>query len=335
MCIRDSLKDDQLNGRGDFLAVLHDDEFSNLGYFVQDEWKITERLELVPGLRIDKANTLDDWVFSPRIAARYTASETVTIRGNISSGFLAPRVFDEDIHIENIGGVPRDIVNADGLEEERSYTFALGADYSPKYFQGRLQTSVQAYATILDNSFDLDESSIRTENGREKIDRVNSDGSTIFGIELDAAYQLSDTWGINAGVAYSRARFDETDTDRDTDRYNKTPDWSGVLQLSYDNDDLFDAFIALKWTGEMYVDRLDSIVPDANAFEKSAHFVVVDLNISKKLEFEHYDLTLRAGISNLFDEYQDDVESGVDRDPGYIYGPRTPRTFLIGAKIDF
>jgi len=331
----EKLKDDQLNGRGEFVAVLHDDEFSNLGFFIQDEWKVTDRLEIVPGMRIDKANTLDNWVLSPRIAARYTASDTVTLRANISSGFLAPRVFDEDIHIENIGGVPRDIVNSDGLDEERSYTLALGADYSPVHFEGRLQTSVQAYYTILNNSFDLDESSIRVEGGREKIDRVNSDGSTIFGIELDAAYQFNKTWGVNAGLAYSNARFDEVDTDRETDRYNKTPDWSGVMQVSYDNDDLFDAFIALKWTGEMYVDRLDSIDPEAKPVEQSPQFFVVDLNVSKKIEFEHYDLTLRAGISNVFDAYQDDVESGVDRDPGYIYGPRTPRTFLIGAKIDF
>lgn len=331
----EDLKDDQLNGQGEFLTILHDDEFSNLGFFVQDEWEITERLELVPGFRIDKANTLDNWVFSPRVAARYTASETITIRSNISSGFLAPRVFDEDIHIENIGGVPRDIVNADSLEEERSYTVALGIDYQPSYFEGRLQTSAQAYYTILENSFDLDESTIRTEGGREKIDRINSDGSTIFGVELDAAYQFNETWGVNAGVAYSHARFDSADTDRNTDRYNKTPDWSGIVQINYKNDALFDAFIALKWTGEMYVDRLDSVNPDANPVEKSPHFFVVDLNISKKIQFEHYDLTLRAAINNVFDAYQNDQETGFDRDPGYIYGPRTPRTFVLGAQIDF
>lgn len=331
----EDLQDDQLNAEGDFLAVLHDDEFSNLGFFLQDEWQINERLEIVPGLRFDKANTLDHWVFSPRIAARYTASDTVTLRSNLSTGFLAPRVFDEDIHIENIGGVPRDIVNTDGLEEERAYTFAFGLDYRPDYFAGRLRTSMQTYYTILENSFDLDESSIRTEGGREKIDRVNTDGSTIFGIELDAAYQFNRNWAVNAGLAYSRARFDQADADRGTDHYNKTPDWSGLVQVNYDNDNLFDAFFALKWTGEMFVDRLDSVRPEAQPIEKSSQFFVVDLGISKQFQFEHYDLTLRAGINNVFDEYQDDQETGFDRDPGYIYGPRSPRTFVLGARIDF
>jgi outer membrane receptor for ferrienterochelin and colicins len=331
----EELQDDQLNANGEFLAMLHDDTFNNFGFFLQDEWQINPRFELVPGMRIDQANTLDRWVFSPRIAARYTASDTVTIRSNISSGFLAPRVFDEDIHIENIGGTPRDIVNADDLEEERSYTLALGLDYTPDYFQGKLKTSVQSYYTILENSFDLDESTLRIENGREKIDRINSDGSTIFGIELDAAYRIDEYWTVNAGIAYSHARYNETDTDRGTDHYNKTPDWTGMAQLNYANAALFNAFITLKWTGEMYVDRLDSVDPEANPVEKSPQFFVVALGISKKFTFEHYDLTLRTGVNNVLDEYQNDQETGYERDPGYVYGPRTPRTFVVGARIDF
>jgi outer membrane receptor for ferrienterochelin and colicins len=331
----EALKDEQLNAEGDFLAMLHDDNFTNFGFFLQDEWQINDQLELVPGIRIDKANTLENWVFSPRIAARYTASETITLRANISSGFLAPRVFNEDIHIENIGGTPRDIVNSDDLEEERSYTLAFGLDYSPAALDGRLKSSIQTYYTILENSFDLDESTLRVEDGREKVDRVNSDGSTIFGIELDAAYQFNPYWSANAGLAFSRARYDHEDSDRDTDHYNKAPDWTGLIQINYDNDSLFDAFLALKWTGEMYVDRLDSIASDANPVEKSPQFFVVDLGISKRFELEHYELTLRAGINNLLDQYQDDQETGYDRDPGYVYGPRTPRTFVVGARIDF
>ncbi|HBR94035.1 MAG TPA: hypothetical protein DEA90_07710 [Opitutae bacterium] len=73
----------------------------------------------------------------------------------------------------------------------------------------------------------------------------------------------------------------------------------------------------------------------ALGLDYSPQFFVVDLGISKKFEFESYDLTLRAGINNVFDAYQDDQESGFERDPGYVYGPRTPRTFILGARIDF
>ena len=46
-------------------------------------------------------------------------------------------------------------------------------------------------------------------------------------------------------------------------------------------------------------------------------------------------LTLRAGVNNLFDEYQDDFDTGANRDVGYVYGPRMPRTYTLGAKLDF
>ncbi len=124
----ENLDDDQVDVNGVFLDKLHDDVYDNFGIYIQDEWQVNERLEFVLGIRADKTNTLEDWIFSPRIAARYLASSELTLRGNFSTGFLAPRVFDEDLHIKSMAGVPTDIVNPDDLEEERSYTLALGAD---------------------------------------------------------------------------------------------------------------------------------------------------------------------------------------------------------------
>ncbi len=331
----EDLFDEQLDADDDFIAVLHDDTFRNLGVFLQDEWRINDRVEFVPGIRADKANTLSNWVVSPRIASRWVANSELAWRANYSSGFLAPRVFDEDIHIENIGGVPRDIVNPAELVEERSHTFSLGADFTPKGLDGRLVTSVQGYYTILENSFDLDEGTLRIENGREKIDRVNTAGSTVLGVEWDAAYRFNSHLSMNAGLAYSRARFDEADPDRGTRRYNKTPDWSGVLQMVYNNEEWIDGFLAVKWTGDMVADRLDSVVPGVNPIEPTPDFLVVDLGVSKSFEFEAFELTLRASVNNLLDEFQNDLETGPSRDPGYIYGPRYPRTWTLGARVDF
>mgnify|MGYP006091673965 CR=1 FL=1 len=331
----EELRDDQLDADGNFIAVLHDDAFRNTGVFVQDEWRVNDRWELVPGLRIDKANTLDNWVVSPRISGRWAKSTELAWRANYSSGFLAPRVFDEDVHIENIGGVPRDIVNSIGLHEERSHTFALGADFTPSAFDGRLVTSFQAYYTLLENSFDLDEGTLRIENGREKIDRVNTAGSTVMGAEWDASYRFNSILSMNVGITHSQARFDEIDPDRGTRRYNKTPDWTGVFQLIYTNPSLVNGFLGLKWTGEMLADRLDSIVPGVNAVEATPDFLVLDLGISKTFNFESFEITVRASVNNLLNQFQEDLESGPSRDPGYIYGPRYPRTWSLGARVDF
>ncbi len=46
-------------------------------------------------------------------------------------------------------------------------------------------------------------------------------------------------------------------------------------------------------------------------------------------------LQLSTGMKNIFNSYQDDFDQGIERDSKYIYGPTLPRTFYVGAKIDF
>lgn len=331
----ETLEDDKVDEAGNFLSKTHDDEYTNLGFYLQDQWLINERLELVPGVRIDKTNTLDDIVISPRFAARYTASNEWTIRGNVSTGFLAPRVFSEDFHIESLGGTPRDIVNADGLQEERSTTFSLGADFTPKSMNGQLVSSLQVYYTILEDSFTISENHV-TIDGRDVYTRENSEGSTIYGVEWDIAYDLNEYWSFNAGVAYNHTRYDEAQDvfGELTDKYNKTPDWTGILQANYTNPDFVDGFMTLLWTGDMEVAH--DFGDDTGEIAEVSDSFVINVGISKKFALtDTIDLTLRAGINNIFDDYQDDFDTGADRDPGYIYGPRMPRTYFVGAMIDF
>lgn len=44
-------------------------------------------------------------------------------------------------------------------------------------------------------------------------------------------------------------------------------------------------------------------------------------------------MQLNGGIKNIFNSYQNDFDSGINRDPAYIYGPVTPRTLYFGLKL--
>lgn len=44
-------------------------------------------------------------------------------------------------------------------------------------------------------------------------------------------------------------------------------------------------------------------------------------------------LQLFGGAKNLFNAYQNDFDTGINRDPGYIYGPMHPRSVYFGIKI--
>lgn len=69
--------------------------------------------------------------------------------------------------------------------------------------------------------------------------------------------------------------------------------------------------------------------------EKSPSFFTLDLALARKLKVGDVDMTLTAGVKNLFDDYQDDLDIGPNRDAGYVYGPRYPRMFHLGCKFDF
>jgi outer membrane receptor for ferrienterochelin and colicins len=44
-------------------------------------------------------------------------------------------------------------------------------------------------------------------------------------------------------------------------------------------------------------------------------------------------LELFGGVKNLFNAYQNDFDSGKNRDSNYIYGPAQPRTLFVGLRV--
>lgn len=70
------------------------------------------------GGRLDKHNLIDHVIFSPRANLRFNPSEDINLRLSYSSGFRAPQAFDEDLHIENVGGTVSMIERAKNLKEE-------------------------------------------------------------------------------------------------------------------------------------------------------------------------------------------------------------------------
>ncbi len=72
-----------------------------------------------------------------------------------------------------------------------------------------------------------------------------------------------------------------------------------------------------------------------NKMERSPWFFNIDVGISRKFEMTDGDLTVSVGVKNLFDEFQNDLETGVFRDSDYVYGPAFSRTFYAGLRYDF
>lgn len=128
--------------------------------FFQNEWR-NRQWSILLGGRLDKHNLINHVIFSPRANIRFNPVENVNLRASYSVGFRAPQAFDEDLHIENVGGTISMIELADNLKEEKSQSFSVSADVYHRWgaFQGNFL--LEGFYTNLSDVFALREIGVR------------------------------------------------------------------------------------------------------------------------------------------------------------------------------
>jgi outer membrane receptor for ferrienterochelin and colicins len=130
------------------------------GGFLQNEWK-NQRFGILLGARLDKHNMMNRSVFSPRGTLRYNPTDKINFRAGYSSGYRAPQAYDEDLHIEAVGGVLGLIELDPNLKPEYSHSLSASVDLYHNF--GRLQTNLlfEGFYTVLDDVFTLEKTGRR------------------------------------------------------------------------------------------------------------------------------------------------------------------------------
>lgn len=334
----EGIRDENRNYLGQTLSTLTDDHYDNIGAFVQDEWTATDSLTFLGGIRVDKSSTLDNPILSPRLAATYDFAENWKLRGSISSGFRAPEVFSEDLHVDTLGATPVHTRNASGLREEKSLTYALGLDWKSDPVAPKWRADLTASLTDIRNTFAI--GPIQTDPGTGELyqERTNASGSLVAGLEGNLLWQPDDKWAVSLGAAYYDSRFDDAQDVYDdgvgtvlsSRDYLKAPNWTAVAQVTWKPVDALETFAGFRYTGPMQV-----LNNNTASINRTRSFYVFDLGMVYHLDLGGNHLHLGAGVKNLFDQRQKDLESGADRDSDYVYGPRSGRTFYVSARLWF
>lgn len=114
----------------------------------------------------------------------------------------------------------------------------------------------------------------------------------------------------------------------------RTPDLYGYFTANWEITHRLKAAVTGTYTGTMLVQHMaGSGTPVDVAVETPDFFdASVKLTYSFKV-LNRVTLDLSAGISNIFNSYQNDFDKGVDRDSGYIYGPSLPRSANVGISF--
>ncbi|MBR6844187.1 MAG: TonB-dependent receptor, partial [Bacteroidales bacterium] len=96
-------------------------KIGTLSAYLQNEWK-NYNWNILIGARIDKHTMIKAPVVSPRLNLRYAPTDHLTLRAGYASGFRAPQVYDEDLHVGAVNGELYKITNAPDLRMEQSHS---------------------------------------------------------------------------------------------------------------------------------------------------------------------------------------------------------------------
>ena len=304
--------------------------------YAQNEWK-NERWGILIGGRLDKHNLIKGAIFSPRANLRYNPSENVNFRASYSYGFRAPQAFDEDLHIDNVGGTVSMIRLADDLRVEKSQSLSLSADLYHSWGNWQGNVMVEGFFTDLDDVFALKE--IGFENGVLIKERHNESGARVFGGNLEGKIAWKNVFQMQAGLTAQSSKYKEARSWSDdvaaTRQMFRTPNFHGYVTATYNPLKALSFNVSGTYTGKMLVEHHAGMIQQ-NITEQTPSFW--DMGCKIAYDFKIYQfclLQLNAGVQNIFNSFQQDFDSGADRDSGYMFGPTLPRCFYLGVKLEY
>ena len=317
-----------------------DQKTATLGLFAQNEWK-SDELNFLVGFRLDKHSMIDRPIFSPRANLRYSPVENLGLRLSYSSGYRAPQAYNEDLHIDALNHTVSLITLADDLRPEFSHSWSGSADYYHSF--GRMQANIllEGFYTMLDDVFTLDKVG-ENADGIILKERRNAAGARVGGVTTEVRLGVPNMFDVQLGYTYQRSLYVEPEQWSEDVEAQRTmfrsPDHYGYLSSNYYINDRFNLSLFGTFTGSMLVQHAAHTLPDGTEIGDSDVWTKSFLDMGFKGSYtfslsELVKMEVNAGIKNIFNAYQDDIDVGAGRDSAYIYGPAMPRTIFVGIKL--
>lgn len=315
---------------------------STLSAYLQNEWK-GSRWGILVGARIDKHTLVNDPVVSPRLNLRYAPTAHLTLRTGFATGFRAPQVYDEDLHVGAVGGELYRITNADDLHMERSYSATASANYCFHISKLEADLLIEAFFTSITDAFVNELLFGDTTSGYLHYERRNADGATVKGLNAELTLSPMETMRLQIGGTWQSSRYSgqgkEWEEGIYEQRMERSPDLYAYLTGIYSPTKHLQFNISGIFTGPMivyhHVAEHDKHGAGGHVHrETTPSFFDLSLKATYTIPCGNTTvLEINAGVQNLFDSYQRDLDSGPERDSQYIYGPSLPRTIFAGLKL--
>lgn len=313
---------------------LIENKYIEQSLFVEDLYKFNEKVSIVYGFRLSDHSELDDYIFSPRFSILYHLNDEWELRTTLTTGYKPPLVFDEDLHITIAGGEGQVIRNSDDLKEESSKSISFDLRFRRNSFDRSFLFSATAFYHKIDDIHQIVENDDPATPNQVEFYRVNGSSADVCGVELTGTARLG-SLQLDAGYTILHTHLAESEPDFGSSEFFRTPSSYGYLTALWDLSYQMQIVGSLNYTGSMNVPHYAGFISE-NVLESTDSFLTLDLKVARDFKiFDQQFLTVSLGLKNITDDYQDDFDQGPDRDSGYVYGPRFPRTVYASIRYKF
>ena len=315
-----------------------DQHAKNWGSFVQSDWDLSDKLNILSGVRMDKHNLIDNLVFNPRLALLYKSNSSTQFRLSYGTGFRAPQAFDTDLHIAFAGGGVSRVRLDPNLKEERSQSISASVNYDKVWNKVIAGFTLESFYTKLQNAFILE--NLGQDSFGELFEKRNGQSATVKGFTLELRANYNRKIQVETGGTLQNSEFEnpvEYIQGVEPRRlFLRTPNSYGFANISFTPDKIWSFNLNYVYTGSLEIAHFGGAINftrdqmvETKSFSEFNCKVSYTLCLSK---FKH-DIELFAGMKNLLNDYQNDFDLGKNRDSNYIYGSSMPRSFFIGIKL--
>lgn len=333
------------------------------GSYLQAEWRPAKRWSLTAGGRFDLVDINGSYaqageqqsqqmvlpVAVPRFNIMYEPVTGLRLRAGFAQGYRAPQAFDEDLHLEVVGGAATFVRLGDDLRTERSNSVTASLNWERKFGKTQLNIISEGFWTHLSDPFITAD---RTEmpSGVAVLTKRNGSGATVAGANLQVNMALTRKLVLQLGGTVQMARYTEdeeiwspedmtelnTDSSITTRNMLRTPMAYGFFMVSYSPLSDLDLSLSGVFTGKMDVPHMIGEEDEGGytIIRRTPDFMELNFRAAYAIRMKgRFRVQVFAGMQNILNSYQRDFDLGPDRDPNYVYGPTRPRTVFVGVKV--
>jgi len=289
--------------------LFHNYDYQTIGFFIQDEWQLTEKFSVQTGMRFDHHNKYGPF-YLPRLSIFYKASTAFSVRLAGGTGYKVPNLFD----FADPSNTLLDIQAT--VKPEHSYGVNADLNYHTLLFEKlSVQLNEALYYTHIDNPMMIRSNSSGQRFIQNAIYVVNSYGTDTYirlsyeDVELYLGYNHTETLQ-ETKIAYANMPFNPKDKFSTTLAYELEGNWRMGIEGS--------------WMGNQYI----------YSNEKVASFWFLAAMIERK--FKKVSIVLNC--ENLLDTRQSQFETivtGPVSNPVFkpVWAPLEGRVINLSLKV--